>query len=75
MVVTTTGRPSHQIGPFGGSHYSPDTGQFCVNSNAATVQSRYFEAMSRDSSGWSISTLVFCGVNRLTSASISGHVP
>lgn len=38
MVVTTTGRPSHQIGPFDGSYYDPDTGQYCVNPNTTTVQ-------------------------------------
>ena len=44
-------------------------------SSDSTGQARHFEAMSRDSSGSSIATLVFRGVNRLTSASISGHVP
>ena len=37
MVVTTTGLPTHQIGPFDGS-YDPDTGRYCVNPNTATVQ-------------------------------------
>ena len=38
MVVSTSGLPSHQIGPFDGTYYDPDTGQYCFNPNTSTDQ-------------------------------------